>query len=151
MNVPVELRSVCFPKPNFPTSILVYNYHITVVSLRGITDYPTSGEKTLRTRLPITVLLPGCFLGLLELLICRQKLSEGLRTFYVFLCPCTASFRPSWSMHFGDIAVWGTSEEILHGWPVTTQVWVCFWLFGTNFSHGRTSQKNYPDLGSDVH
>ena len=24
-------------------------------------------------------------------------------------------------------------------------------LFGTNFSRLRTSQKNYPDLGSDVH
>ena len=103
MDEPVELRSVCFPKPNFPTSIL--SIIIILVSPRGTTDYPTSGEKTLRTRLPITLLLPGCFLGLLGLLICRQKLSEGLPTFYVFLCPCTASFRPSWSMHFGDIAV----------------------------------------------
>ena len=103
-------------------------------------------------------LLLFCFLGLQGILICRQKFSEGLRKNYVFLCSCTASFRPSWSMHFGDIAVWGTSAEIPHWWPVTTQVWVVFligWnkspsngfdrlLFGTNFS-------NYPDLGNDVH
>ena len=30
MDQPVELRTVCFPKPNFPTSILVYNVHISV-------------------------------------------------------------------------------------------------------------------------
>ena len=64
-------------------------------------------------------LLLFCFLEIQEILICRQKFSEGLPTFYVFLCPCTASFRPSWSMHFGDIAVWGTSAEIPHWWPVT--------------------------------
>ena len=128
-----------------------------LVSPRGITDYLTSGEKTLRTRLPITLLLPGCFLGLLELLICRQKLSEGLRTFYVFLCPCTASFRPSWSMHFGDIAVCRPQAHEEQAQKFHTddlslpRSGSCFWLFGTNFSHSRTSQENYPDLGSDVH
>ena len=30
MDEPVELRTVCFPKPNFPTSILVYNVRISV-------------------------------------------------------------------------------------------------------------------------
>ena len=60
-------------------------------SPRG-TDYPTRGEKALGTSLPITLLLPWAT-GDSNMIICRQKFSEGLQTFYVFLCPCTASFR----------------------------------------------------------
>ena len=57
-----------------------------------------------------------------------REVLEGLRTFYVFLCPCTASFL---RRCISVTAVWGISAEVLHWCRVATQVWVVL-LIGWN-------------------
>ena len=57
---PVELRTVCFPKPNFPTSILVYNVHISVST--GNHRLPNKRRKNVKDEVahhsPASWLLP---------------------------------------------------------------------------------------------
>ena len=60
MDEPVELRTVCFPKPNFPTSILVYNVHISVST--GNHRLPNKRRKNVKDEVahysPASWLLP---------------------------------------------------------------------------------------------
>ena len=42
--------------------------------------------------------------------------------------------------------IWGTSEEILYWWCLTTQLWVFLWLIIPRWKFASTSQKHYPGV-----